>query len=97
MASARCDSCGAPVIRATTVNGREGTPIDAAPDAERGNLFLLWRPGNQPLALAVSSLNAKGREAVGREGVPLYLSHFATCPDAEKWRRRPERAERGPA
>ena len=81
----KCRSCHADVIRAVTVNGRE-TPVNAEPDPEKGNLVLL-RTRERPLALVISNLNEQAREAVKRERVPLFLSHFGSCPDAEKWRR----------
>jgi hypothetical protein len=85
MSRDQCDSCHADVIRAVTVNGK-GTPVDAEPNPEKGNLVLLRTKG-RPLALSISNLNEQAREAAKRQGVPLFLSHFASCPDAEKWRR----------
>jgi hypothetical protein len=29
-----------------------------------------------------------GLAVVGGEGEPRYTSHFATCPDAKRWRKR---------
>lgn len=81
----QCRSCGADVIRAVTVNGKE-TPVNAEPDPEKGNMVLL-RARERPLALVISNLNDEAREAAKREGVPLFLSHFADCPDADKWRK----------
>jgi hypothetical protein len=82
----QCDSCHADVIRAVTVNG-VGMPVNAEPNPEKGNLVLLRTQG-RPLVLALSNLNAQAREAAKRENVPLFLSHFATCPDSEQWRKK---------
>lgn len=74
---ARCRSCGAHVIWATTATGK-AMPVDAeavdAPDA--GNIFLTFL-GGQLAAQVVEP--APG----------LRKSHFATCPNANTHRRRP--------
>jgi hypothetical protein len=84
-AISQCRSCHANVIVVVTINGKE-TRVNAEPDAEKGNMVLL-RAKRLPLALVISNLNEQAREAAKREGVPLFLSHFATCPDSEQWRR----------
>lgn len=68
-----CRSCNAEIIWAETIDGN-WMPIDSKP-AEDGILVLL----NGKIRLAKPSDRALHR--------PLYLSHFATCPHASKWRR----------
>lgn len=67
-----CRSCGAPTIRAKTVNGKT-MPVDAEP-VDGGNLHLNAGP-----AVVV----VKGCDCPREH----YVSHFVTCPDAGKWRR----------
>jgi hypothetical protein len=77
-----CTSCGAPIIWAVTVSGA-AMPVDVQPSA-RGNLLLEESedPRQPPFATVV-----RGRQPAGPK--PLRLSHFATCPDAKKWRGKP--------
>jgi hypothetical protein len=72
----KCRTCEAPILWAETVKGRR-IPLDAQP-AHDGNIRLEERGQYvTPLAIIVT-----GRV----EGVTLYKSHFATCPDAENFR-----------
>jgi hypothetical protein len=72
----RCRSCGAAIFWALTTTGRK-VPLDADPveaEAEAGRYALLWPDdGRTPRAIH--------RPA-------LYLTHFATCPNASQHRRR---------
>jgi hypothetical protein len=74
-----CRSCHRPIIWA--VNGKTGKsmPVDADP-ADNGNIELLPRAGAAPEAVvhAQPPMLATG----------LYLSHFATCPDRDRWRKK---------
>jgi hypothetical protein len=72
-----CRSCGAPILWAVTPGGRR-IPLDADPD-DAGNI-----------ALDTSSLKAVAvfvADADGTDTRPRYRSHFASCPQAEGWRR----------
>ena len=80
----QCRSCRAPVIWARTEAGKR-MPLDPEPTAD-GNV----RPdipnrydGEGNVLVAV--LGPLEREA--HDG-PLHVPHFATCPDADRWRRR---------
>ena len=70
-----CRSCGAPVVWAYTESGKR-MPVDSAPHP-RGNLMLHYDQGTWRVSV-----------------VPTYgpglrhRPHFATCPDAESWRKR---------
>lgn len=74
MRATSCQSCGAPIKWVVTEAGRN-MPIDAEP-SEKGNLLLIDRYVRF----------VKTREREDRD-VPLYISHFATCPDARAWKR----------
>jgi hypothetical protein len=74
----RCRSCGAPIRWTRTEKGRR-MPIDPEPVPE-GNIVLRELDEATPLALSVPPAAFPDE--------PRYLSHFATCPDAAKHRRR---------
>jgi hypothetical protein len=71
----KCKSCGAPIVWAVSSKGR-ALPLDPEP-SPKGNLSL--DSGTPPKARVV--------QPHGLEG-PLYTSHFATCPNAKKHRRK---------
>lgn len=78
---AKCRSCTAAIIWAETVKGKRMT-VDAAP-ADGGNIRLEYRRGDvPPLAHVVPKVE---RGNYGDES--WYTSHFATCPQADEWRR----------
>lgn len=75
-----CRSCGEPVFWARTSAGKS-MPVDAEP-VEGGNLALTTRYDAQGTRFveyvdpAQATLDAE----------PRYVSHFATCPDSDRWR-----------
>ena len=79
-----CRSCGAEITWAKTLTGKR-MPIDAEPDNAKGNLLLIKSNGVGVL-LPLAGLNDEARQAAERQRVPLYVSHFATCPQAGDWR-----------
>ncbi len=68
-----CRSCGAALIWAVTEQGKR-MPLDAEP-SEKGNILL---EGDKAVYVGKARIE-KVREA----GKPLYLSHFATRPNAK--------------
>jgi hypothetical protein len=66
-----CWSCGAPILWARTEHD-ESIPLDPAPKAG-GSIRL-----DAGVAIVVPQAEREGE---------LYLSHFATCPDADRHRR----------
>ncbi len=76
--TATCKSCGASIVWAKAVSGKN-VPLDAEP-RDDGTI----------------AIDAKGRAMVLVKDMMLdpnwprerYVSHFATCPNAETWRRR---------
>ena len=88
MAGRRCRGCGAPVRWVTTEKGRR-MPLDPEPvevdaiNAARG-LFVI-RPGLLGEGERVIAVTP-GFVEESRE--PVYISHFATCPEAKTFRRR---------
>lgn len=72
---AKCFSCGAEIVWALTEKGKR-MPVDAEPVAD-GNLELDVRT-DPPLAIV------HGQPTL--DGGPRYVSHFATCPNADRHR-----------
>jgi hypothetical protein len=62
-------------------------PIDITPVAN-GNIFLRsLGPGRPPLAIYKSKDELADLKAANPQ-VRLFTSHFATCPEAKKWRKK---------
>lgn len=79
--TAKCRSCGAPVIWATHVTTGKLTPLDAEPTPDGS-----WHTSEQ--------LNLSGDVIVTYEHGDAggHRSHFATCPDAAYHRNKREPA-----
>ena len=78
-----CRSCRAPIIWAMTERGKR-MPLDADPytGPDPAGLFVFRFDGDgRPYVLAVTP------EAAAALGDAVYRSHFASCPDAKRWRR----------
>lgn len=91
MTLAACRSCHALIVWVEMRSG-ERMPLDrdATPDGtirestnDRGFRFF-------------EVLTGGDLEAAHESGVPLYRSHFATCPDAAEWRRTTQRRGQRP-
>ena len=83
--SARCRSCPAPIMWATHVETGRANPLDADPSPE-GNCEV--RKGVHSTKLYYRMLAGEELERARSEGKPLYLSHFATCPNARRHRKK---------
>lgn len=73
-----CRSCSAPVRWIRMTGTGKANPLDPAP-ADNGNVRILEDGRGE----ALSQRDAVAAQAAG---VELYLSHFATCPQRERWR-----------
>jgi hypothetical protein len=69
-----CRSCGAEILWCRTVNNKS-IPVDAKPVEYGGNIVI--RDG---VAITLK------RDEPSEAGEKRYRSHFATCPDAKKFR-----------
>jgi hypothetical protein len=78
MTQEKCRSCGADIVWCQTGKGK-AMPVDAEPCAD-GNVAITASqvPGQLPFA------NVLTPPTLGLEA--LHKSHFATCPDADRWR-----------
>jgi hypothetical protein len=79
-----CSGCKAFMLWALTPSGAKA-PIDYRP-AESGNVLLLQPSGFGEL-LAVT-LSGDGLQRARQRGMDLRTNHYATCPEAEQFRRR---------
>ena len=76
---AKCFSCGAIVIWCHTTSGGR-MPVNAEP-SPNGNL-MMHENG------AIEALNRAEVVKAKAAGMPLYLSHFATCSAPSKYRKK---------
>lgn len=72
-----CRSCKAKIFFAPTPAGKS-VPLDALP-AGNGN----YEIDEDGIARALT----KERRDELEKGTPLYISHFATCPDAKRYKK----------
>lgn len=81
LANGICGGCQAPIHWAKTVGARgaeKAFPANITPERE----------GNVTVTGGIATVLTKGQAAGAREhGVPLYTSHFSTCPKAADFRR----------
>ena len=71
-----CKSCAAPIYFAIVDKTRKRIPIDVTP-VTNGNIIFV-----DGFAHYVTMFDQVG------EHDPLFISHFATCKDADKWRKK---------
>ena len=93
----RCRSCEAPIIWARNQQTDRLMPLDAKPVAT-GTLLLDPPPRSGEPVLVTSSHALYAARVVA--GEPLYVSHFATCPNAAAHRNTDQLglfAEKGPS
>jgi hypothetical protein len=83
MTTGQCRSCRAPIIWLTIRPLGRRMPIDTEP-APDGNII-----ADLTQAVGVVIPNAAlPQMRADTPDEPFYRSHFATCPDANRWRRR---------
>lgn len=75
-----CRSCGAEIFWAETAGGKR-MPVDADPVPD-GNVIVEDRPGDGLRATVLEP----GALMLDDPGLPRYVSHFATCPNASQHR-----------
>jgi hypothetical protein len=84
-----CKSCGAEIIWVKTEAGK-AIPLDAEP-TEGGNIIVQVLGPDREIAHVETAV-----EKVERHNCPIpagrvaFVSHFATCPQANAWRKRKE-------
>jgi len=83
-----CRSCGAPVLWALNGATKRGEPLDAEP-RDDGNIEIVAHTeidGRRvPVAHHLTKDERDQHSLIARH---RYVSHFATCPNANDWRKR---------
>ena len=79
-----CRSCGAKIMWVQTEKGRR-MPVDDEP-TDQGNITLVRRVDNIPLAYVLAASEIAMMSMAERR--KLFTSHFATCPSADRWRKK---------
>lgn len=77
----RCRSCNAIILWVTMVPSGKATPLDAVP-SQQGTI------DRQPGKIDRSNWYGRVVPKEERDGKRLYVSHFATCGQADSWRRK---------
>lgn len=70
----RCKSCYAAILWVEMAASGKKNPLDAKPDALHGNITVT--ENGKGIVLKGEAL-----EAARRDGMDLYISHFASCPN----------------
>lgn len=90
---ATCRSCRAPIVWALTETGRK-MPVNLKPapptliaEARDGNLVLWYEVDDQGRATGGQNVSSATEEQRRDPAVPLWKSHFASCPSATSHRR----------
>lgn len=83
--SAQCSSCGAPIIWAKTATGK-AIPLDAKPE-KRLVLFDHDQDGRPILAAIINPAKPLGNNVVALVH-ETFQTHFVSCPNAAKHRKR---------
>ena len=92
MIAATCRSCGAPVLWATVDRSSRRIPLDVAYALEpRTYGVIAYNPqtGGAHVVMAEDHHLVRTWQDAG---VTFHRAHFATCPQADRWRVEPEAA-----
>lgn len=82
----RCNSCQAPILWVRTQSGRE-MPVDREPSSSLGNIELGPAVDGPPTIAGILSRDEASAYRERSDAPPLYVSHFATCPNAKQYRK----------
>ena len=86
-----CRSCGAPIIWAISESSGRRMPIDAQP-VEGGTILLQHILAGEPSMAHITKPEERvalaAQAATRGEPLRLFVSHHATCPQADDWRRK---------
>jgi hypothetical protein len=83
-----CASCKAPIVFAVTSKTGRRIPLDTTTSRD-GNIAIVGRTAQgTPIAHVFRQADLDLARVYG--AVDLYLSHFASCPNADRWRKPPQ-------
>lgn len=91
MSNSACSSCSAPIVWTTTENGKR-MPVDAEPVPAGTILLRHLEVGKPPVAHVTTRAERAQLDEQLKHRDPtatllLFVSHFASCPNAETHRR----------
>jgi hypothetical protein len=86
----RCRSCGAEVIWSPVAATGSLMPLDVQTELAPEPKLVAFNPETQVCRVLKRS-DLRDAEQWMSHGVTIHRSHYATCPDAERWRRPVER------
>ena len=78
---AKCKGCGAEIMWIRTKGAQKAMPVDCP-----GRYYYRSGAGSQTFVTADGEV-MRGNLTGNEDGIMGYRSHFATCPQAGKWRR----------
>lgn len=84
MKADRCRSCRAEIVWATTEQGKS-MPVDLAP-VDHGNVYYIDQGAMPRVRVLADPQPTLEEDADSADGL-RYVSHFATCPQADGWRK----------
>lgn len=81
----KCTGCERPIVWAQTSNGKS-MPVDAVPTKDGNVLLFDTADPGRLFAMVLAKPELEARPEVER-----FTSHFATCPEAARFRKRGKR------
>lgn len=78
-----CRSCRSPIRWGRDANTQNLMPLDAEPSPS-GNVSMYVDNAGEAHIVVLNRSKAKAMRDSGQE---LYLSHFGSCPHADRWRK----------
>ena len=83
---AKCASCDADIEWCVSLTSGKRIPLDAVPVAEGGNVYKVGR-NDEESGAPIVAFDKRGVHLPIFDGEPRYVSHFATCPNSDEWRK----------
>lgn len=77
-----CSGCGVRIVGANSKTGTATAPIEAAAH-ENGNVLIQRQADGRVIAVTFGPVEA---DVLRGMGVELRMNHFATCPEADRFR-----------
>lgn len=77
-----CGSCRTGIRWVTMEGSGKAMPLDLEPDVDKGTIYV-----SNGTRLIGRVMTGEDLELARKGDAPLFVSHFATCPNAKKHRR----------
>ena len=86
-ASSKCEACGAPIVWRPSESTGKRAPINAEPDPN-GNIMVVRQTGAYRVLTKAMLAEMEGSLFEKATRNDRYTNHFATCPQADKFKSR---------